>query len=351
MKILDRYVALALLRGFALALVVLTLLISLGALVKELDDVGEGRYSVEDAVAVVGLTMPERMLDLVAVSALVGGIVGLGGLAAGHEILVMQTAGLSPLRFATIALKTSIPIILFIGAVSEYGMPPLSQEAARRKRIATRGPDAAITEHAIWFKDGNTIVRLGGVRDAHVLEDIQIFHFTSNDRLREVITAATGSIKNRDRWVLYDVRHDTPTTPISTSTIHEIPSPLSTSSLDLLTSPPELFSLTRLWRDTREGGPAADNADLHRHLWRRLSRPFLMAAMLLLAMPFALSRTATSKLGMRLALGAVTGVLAHIGVEAVAYLGTLVRMDPVVVAVAPVILTLLAATALLLRLR
>ncbi|NRA95219.1 MAG: LPS export ABC transporter permease LptG [Planctomycetes bacterium] len=356
MSILERYVARALIGGVLVSLVVLVLLISLAALVGELDDVGEGQYGILDAVEGIGLTMPARAFDLFAVSALIGGIIGLGALATGNELLVMRAAGVSPTRVVVAVLKASVPLLVLMALLAEFVAPPLSQEAARAKRVATRGAEAAMTEEAVWLKDRDTIVRVGAVLGGRTPQDVQVFRFDAGGILVEVLRAESASVLPGGRWLLLDVQRDVLAGGELRSRsimlpVYEIPSPLSAETLGLLISPPDLLSVSRLWREVRSDEPLATRDELRRSLWKKLSAPFLTLAMMLLAVPFALGGSSLQSVGRRLGFGAVVGVLAHIGVEAVAYLGALAKLDAAVVALAPVILTAGVAITLVSRIR
>ena len=75
---LDRYLVSSMLKALFPVVLMLLALFSFLALAEELEDVGEGRYVAMDAVAVVGLTLPNRLLDLLPVMLLLGALIGLG---------------------------------------------------------------------------------------------------------------------------------------------------------------------------------------------------------------------------------------------------------------------------------
>ena len=56
-------------------------LFSLFELLSQLDEVGKGSYQMSDAFIFVALTLPKRLLDLMPISTLLGGIIALGLLA------------------------------------------------------------------------------------------------------------------------------------------------------------------------------------------------------------------------------------------------------------------------------
>lgn len=350
--ILFLYVARALLRGFVLTLVILVLLMSLAALVSELDDVGDGRYGMIEALVVVGLRIPERARDLAAISALVGGIIGLGVLATGSELVAMRAAGLSPLRVSVFALGAGLPLAAGVLLLSEAVVPSLSQTAVRQKQAAIRGPGAAVTDEALWIREGEVFIRIGAVRDGDALSDIQVFSWAPDGRLQEVIAAERGEILPEGRWRLHGVERQTlGGGGIARSDVEDLPSPFRAESLRLLVSPIELLPVSKLLAEARAEAAPPRAGELRRLLWRRLSAPLLLLAMLVLAVPFAFIPSGSGRLGRRLALGVLVGVLAHLSTETLAYLAALLHLDPALASLAPVALAASAAALLVARLR
>lgn len=350
--IIALYVGRALLRGFLITLLVLVLLLSLAAFVSELDDVGENLYSVIDALTVVALRIPERARDLAPVSALIGGIVGLSGLARGLEIVSMRALGLSPARVALFALLLALPLASLIFHLGEQFASPLSQDALRRKQVLTRGPDATVTDEALWLREKDAFIRIGGVRDGDTLTDVEVFRLSSGGRLQSVLHAERADLLPRGRWRLSVVEVHTlgEATPVKSAVVVE-ESPLKERALEMLVTPIGLLPTRRLWQDLHAALPAADRDGIERLFWKRLGAPLQLIAMLLLAIPFAIGSAAAGGLARRLGIGTVTGVMAHIGIEVLSYLSALLDLDARLAAFLPAGILLCAAVVLLARIR
>ena len=97
---IDRHIAGSFLAGAAPALLVLLGLFSFIGLTEELEDVGKGSFLASDAVVIVLMSLPVRIIELAPVSALMGTLIGLGTLANHQEVIVLRAAGLSPWRLA-----------------------------------------------------------------------------------------------------------------------------------------------------------------------------------------------------------------------------------------------------------
>ena len=70
----DRYMVRSIVLALLPVVLMLLALFSFLALAEELEDVGEGSYTALDAIKVVGLTLPNRLLDLLPVMLLLGAL-------------------------------------------------------------------------------------------------------------------------------------------------------------------------------------------------------------------------------------------------------------------------------------
>ena len=91
----DRYIMRQFLFGIFPALLLLLALFSFMALAEELEAVGMGSFTLPDAMMVVFLTSPKRIVELLPITALLGGLLGLGTMANHREIIAMRTIGIS----------------------------------------------------------------------------------------------------------------------------------------------------------------------------------------------------------------------------------------------------------------
>lgn len=85
MSLWGRYLVRNVFVGFGAAAALLIPLFTTFDLISELDNVSAGGYRWTQAVAVVLMTLPRRLIDLGPFIALLGGIVGLGQLAVSQE--------------------------------------------------------------------------------------------------------------------------------------------------------------------------------------------------------------------------------------------------------------------------
>ena len=97
--ILSQYLMRTILTSTALVLVVLLALAGLFEFIAELEDV-KADYKTPQAILYAALRLPNLAFQMFPVSALIGSLLGLGGLAANIEVIVMRASGLSVGRLA-----------------------------------------------------------------------------------------------------------------------------------------------------------------------------------------------------------------------------------------------------------
>src|SRR5690606_21993637 len=114
MKLLDRYIATRFLVGTVPVLLLLLILFSFLALAEELEDVGQGAYTTFDALRAVAYTAPRRIVDLMPVTMLVGGLIGLGAMANHHELIAARAAGMSRSRIARPVLLLAVTVAVVV---------------------------------------------------------------------------------------------------------------------------------------------------------------------------------------------------------------------------------------------
>ena len=71
---IDRYIMTQFVTGIIPAVLLLVALFSFMTLAEELEDVGKGSFTLPDALMVVFLTSPKRIVELLPISTLLGGI-------------------------------------------------------------------------------------------------------------------------------------------------------------------------------------------------------------------------------------------------------------------------------------
>ena len=127
---IDRYIMTQFVTGIIPALFLLLALFSFMTLAEELEDVGKGSFTLADALWVVFLTSPKRIVELLPVTTLLGGLIGLGAMANHRELIAIRTIGISKQRIGQTVAVLAVFLGIFITALQFFVVPGAEQEAA-----------------------------------------------------------------------------------------------------------------------------------------------------------------------------------------------------------------------------
>lgn len=76
-------------------------------------------YTVAKAISYTLLTVPRRLYEMFGYAALIGGLLGLGGLAGTGELTALRAAGLSKLRICVSVVITLFALTLCVAVLGE----------------------------------------------------------------------------------------------------------------------------------------------------------------------------------------------------------------------------------------
>jgi lipopolysaccharide export system permease protein len=147
---------------------VLLVLLALGGFIEfmsQLDELGEGNYSLGRALFYVLLKLPRMAADMLPVSVLLGALLGLGALASHSELIVMRAAGVSLAQLGRLVAVTGVVIAIFGAVLGEYIGPPLDRYARQYKAVSKNNDVRLTGGAAIWLRDGNSIYNINRSED------------------------------------------------------------------------------------------------------------------------------------------------------------------------------------------
>jgi len=360
---LDRYLISSMLKALLPVVLMLLALFSFLALAEELEDVGEGRYVAMDAIRVVGLTLPNRLLDLLPVMLLLGALVGLGGLAGNSELTAARAAGRSRWQLMRPPLMTALVVGLALLLVAQFVVPVAEQRAEMLRAKALDDVSVSDAGTDTWTRSDNQIVKVGSIGEDGYLEDVEIYSF-DEDGLVSVRQVAAAEVLDGQQWQLSDVHvlsalvlQDLEEAPaaeqasaaaaLGSGAQTDLPQErwqvsLAEKRLAVLALPPASLSLNDLRSRILRG--EANQLDVHGlrvMLWQRLSLPLAAIAMVFLALPFVFGSTRVLSVGERVTYGVIAGVVFYLLEQASAHFAVIYRFNPVLMAVLPECLVLL----------
>jgi lipopolysaccharide export system permease protein len=316
--LLDRYLARRILLTTAIVWAVLLSFDVIGAFANELDEIGEGNYSLSHAFLYVLFTIPRRMYELFPYVAVIGSLLGLGGLAARSELTAMRAVGVSRLRIG-FGVLIALGLLTVLMIVNMEMLAPASEQ--RSQAIVNEGKANQIINarySGLWARDGNVFLnaRAGGEKmvdkvSTLELQDMRLFEMNEQGQLVAVIKARTG-LRTRDGWILEQVektRFETNQIDVTTQARWFWPSKLDRRTLeaaivrDRFISTRELSSNIAYLQRSKLDAEKFVNA-----YWARWFYPINVLTLCLATLPFAFSSLRSGGFGQRLFYGSVIGI-------------------------------------------
>ena len=344
MKKLDRYIGIGFAQGFLLVVLILVSLFSFLEFVLELDDIGRGNYHLLDALVYVGLTVPRRVLDMVPMGALLGGIIALGMLADSNELMAMRAAGLSVQRICFSLLLAGATLMVITSIMEEYVAPKMEQRALLSRSLAQSGEGMLLTEGGLWARRGNSFIYVGRTLSAGIAADLDIYEGDGSGGLRSFIHASEADVHNDKRWVLKDIRKKVIeeqriiTQSIPTLTLDSF---LSAKQVKILALPPRSLSPSDIYKYIGALRQSGQNEDAYiLALWQKLAVPLTTGAMVLLALPFVFGPPRSTTMGSRITVGAMVGIGFYLVNKVIGYVGLLLDLHPALTTLIPVAIIL-----------
>ncbi|WP_291225371.1 LPS export ABC transporter permease LptG [Dokdonella sp.] len=351
-KRVDRLVAAAVLGAVALAWVVIVGIDALRTLVGELDDVGQQGYTLGRAVLYVVCTVPRRFYEMFGYAALIGSLLGLGGLASTGELTALRAAGLSKLRICASVVVTIAALTAGVIVLGET-LGPWGERRAQQVLLAAKSRDVALTRGMLWARDGETVI---GARTAHVqgsadqveLDGVRVFEFDADGRLI-ALSFAKRARHSDHAWAFEQVRRTrfgvdgaSSSTEASTKWDSQLdPTLLSTSIVK-----PRYMALRELGRNIDALTRNRQDASMFRGMWwQRVFYPLSILVPTFCALPFAFGALRSGGLSKRLFLGVLLALGFFLLQRSVINLATVYDVAPALANLLPPLLLIAAAAA------
>ncbi|ASU23078.1 LPS export ABC transporter permease LptG [Vibrio qinghaiensis] len=352
-KILDLYVGRTIVATTSLVLVTFVGLSGIIKYVEQLRKVGEGSYDLLQALLFVVLSIPRDIEMFFPMAALLGALIGLGMLASSSELVVMQAAGFSKLNIGMSVLKTAVPLMIIVTLLGQWGAPQAQKMARDLRAFSLSGGSIVSVRSGVWARDVNDFIFIGKIDD-NKLYGLNMWRFDNNKSLQNILFAEEVDYDKDNQWVMKnvqitDMRDDV---LITKQTLPEYrwTTSLAPDKLAVVTVKPEELSLSGLYDYVsylKTSEQDASRYDLA--LWRKITQPFSIAVMMLMALSFIFGPLRSVTMGARILSGVIAGFTFYISSEFFGPLSLVYGIPPVFGAVAPSLVFLSVAVMLLRR--
>jgi lipopolysaccharide export system permease protein len=355
MILLRGYLGRALLRSTALVLAVLLALAGFIEFVGQLDDLGVGEYGVAQGMAYAAMKLPEMAFVMLPMAALLGGLLGLGALANGSEMIALRAAGVSPVAMARALLATAAALALFALALGTYLSPPVERYSRQFRTFAMHGPGALAGAESAWVRDGNVIMNLSRMGDPTSFGGVYLFRLGDDGQLASMARADSAEISEGLEWTLNSYA-ETRFTESGVAVRHERrfaeSTGLNPQILGLSVVRPEALNALALWRYIAY--LRVNGLEFHRFevaFWSRIASAVAVAPMCVLALALVFGQMRRAGTGARMIVGILLGLGYFLFSRSLADGGRVFEINAVAVGWLPALLLVVVTVTVLLRAR
>ena len=351
MKVYERHLAREIYGASLLVLAAFLALFAFFDLIHELEDVGKSNYQIQHALGYVALTLPGRAYEILPIAVLIGTLYALTLLARHAEITVFRASGLSTGALLLTLGKIGSVFVVLTFIIGEFIAPPTERMAQEMRLTAMSRLVGKEFRSGLWVKDGQSFINVREVLPDTSLRGIRVYAFDEKYRLRSISEAEAGSYVPPDHWRLVNVvQTHFEGERAKTSQLDELrwASALNPDILSVLLVVPERMSLINLYQYIRHLSDNRQKTERYEiALWKKLVYPLATLVMMALALPFAYKHDRMAAVSVKVFAGVMLGILFQMLNGMFSHLGVINHWRPLLAAVTPSVMFLLAASLML----
>lgn len=316
--LIDRYLARHVLVSTLTVWAVLVGFDVIGAFAQELDEIGKGSYSLSHAALYIFFTIPRRLYVMFPYVAVIGSLLGLGGLAARSELTAMRASGVSRLRIGLGAMM-ALGLLTLLMIINMESLAPASEQHSQSIINEGKSNKVIMARYSgMWAREGKMFLnaRSGGEKMFNnalsvELQDVRLFEINDDGKLISLTTAKTA-LRQEKGWQLTSVeRTDFKAKAVTVSKQAQWfwRSDLDRRALEsalvrgrYLSSKELLTNIAYLQRNQLDAEKFIST------YWERWFYPVNVLALCLATLPFAFSSQRSGGFGKRLFFGIVIGI-------------------------------------------
>jgi lipopolysaccharide export system permease protein len=355
MTILDRYLARTVLLHTLMVMAVLLALMTLVTFIGQQDDIGQGSYNVSGAFLVTLLQLPQQAYQLLPIGALIGAIIGLGGLARDSELTVVRAAGVSIGRIAVSAALAGLVVAGLLWVIGEYFAPPADQYARQYKIFSRYSQLEFAGSRSAWVREGPYFINVRRQAAENLFGGVYVYELDEDRKLSMVGRAETAAQDADGRWVLSsysETRLNADSTAARTVDRLVTDRKFNADFFGVAVAQPGSLPLADLYAYKKHLEKNQLDASVWEiAFWSRISRLVAAVAVCVFAVPFAFGPLRSAGAGARTVLGIMAGVLFVLLTQTLENSGQIYGINPLLVAWGPTALLIAIATVAIWRVR
>ena len=205
--ILSGYLIRAFVGRFVMLLVGLVLFLqTLDVLAQANEVLGGGGEPAASLIRYVSLRMPSLIETVAPLSALLGALTAMVGMATNSEILAMRAAGRSVLSLVGGLVSVGMVLAAVLFVFSEFVVVPANANLQEwRDADFKTGSQEINTGENSWIREDDTIIRVGSVvREGTVLNDVRLFKQDGDGNIADIISIRLAMWEN-GAWKTFEI--------------------------------------------------------------------------------------------------------------------------------------------------
>lgn len=354
MRLLNGYIFRATVASIIVVLVVITSLDILAKLIDELGNLTDA-YNFTEALIYVALAIPASIYKYMPFAGLVGGLIGLGSLAATSELVIMRAAGVSLLRITWSVIKPALWFIAAMLIFAEYIIPVSDQYSENRRSALLQGSTTLSVRGGLWNREGDTFMHFNSVQANGKISGVTRYQYDDKQQLISVSFADVAFYIDR-QWQEENVV-ETVFTEGGGVVTKQYPTriwhtELSPNLLTILVQNTDNLAITKLYEYAAYlDKQNLDNGKYLLAYWTKILQPLVIISLVLVAVSFIFGPLREVTMGYRIFTGVVVGIVFQLTQKLLGPASLIYGIAPLYAVLLPITVCLCFGLFLLLRTR
>lgn len=351
MRLIDRYIASAVLSSTAIVMFVVLSLDTVFGFIAETEDL-KNDYGIIDAALYIALTLPRRIYDYLPLGAFMGCLIGLGALAKNSELTVVRAAGVSLYRIVISSMKPVVLIVLFGALLGEFVAPTTEKLAQSDKAIKQGAKSSVVYGQGLWHKEGSAFIHVNAVEPNGALYGVSINYYDEDYQLVKSLFASKA-LYNANSWSLIDVQASEFGLENVRSYRDDViawDTELTPELLNILIVKPDNLAMSGLHSYSEYlDDQGLDGGVYVLSFWKKALQPLTTISLVLIAISFVFGPLRSVAMGTRVFVGLIVGLSFKYVQDLLGPASMVFGFEPIVATLLPVIVCLMLGLVLLRR--
>ena len=311
--------------------------------IQEINDLGKGGYGLIQIINYIILSIPGHVYEIIPLAVLIGAMYTVGELSQNSEFTIMRSSGLSIKKIAASLIYVGL-FFCFLTFIIGDLISPNSEKNAQRLKISST--DSVVSQEfksGFWIKDGKSFVNIENVLPNSSLEDIHIYEFDNDFKLRTIVNAKQGVFQD-GQWKLNNItlthlgEEKITSTNIENGNWKSLIRPEMMNALIISPEKMSTINLVKFINYLRLNNQKVTRYEIA--LWEKLIHPIMPLVMLLFAVPFGFLQERSGGKYLKMFLGIIIGISYLILNTMIRHLGLLNDWQPFMSSLIPTIIFL-----------